>query len=48
MKKMLLWVLLIFALLLYSLVVYSWWQEGNRNFERQRREQQNESVVFRH
>lgn len=48
MRRTILWLLFLVALVLYSLVVYSWWVEGNANFERQRREQENESAVFRH
>ena len=42
------WLLVLAALTAYSLVVYSWWIEGNTNFERQRVEQQNESIIPRH
>jgi hypothetical protein len=48
MRRTLLWLLFLVAAVLYSLVIYIWWQEGNANFERQRREKQNESAIFRH
>lgn len=42
MRRKLLWLLVIVALVLYSLIVYGWVQEGDRNFERQRIEQERE------
>lgn len=47
-RKTLIWLLVLVALTAYSLVVYSWWIEGNSNFEQQRVERQNESIIFRH
>lgn len=44
MKRFVWWALVITAMVLYGIVVYSWWQEGNRNFEKQRQEQQHESL----
>lgn len=38
------WALFIIALVLYSALVYSWILEGNRNFEKQRIERQNDGV----
>ena len=44
MWRKLFWLLILIAAVLYSLLVYSWIIEGNRNFERQRLEQQREDA----
>lgn len=47
-KRLILLLLVLVLTVLYSLQVYCWWIEGNLNFERQRAETQNESIIPRH
>lgn len=47
-RKTIIWLLVLVLLTVYCLVVYSWWIEGNSNFEQQRVDRENESIIFRH
>lgn len=47
-RKTIIWLLVLAALVLYSVTVYSWWIEGNSNFEQQRVDHENESIIPRH